>query len=181
MASDSSNDRVRVLARLLAAEGLDTTTGTGRPILARATTTAPVTYAQEVLWLFDRASPGCSAYNVVMAHRVRGGLDLKAFSAALTSLTERHEALRTVFHADGDAVSAVLLPPAPAAFAFEDVSGRPDAERERAAVAALERHADRPFDLAAAPPFRAVVIRLNDADHMLMLAAHHIVLSLIHI
>jgi 4'-phosphopantetheinyl transferase len=39
----------------------------------------------------------------------------------------------------------------------------------------LQGHADRPFDLAAAPAFRAVVVRLDDADHMLMLVAHHIV------
>lgn len=46
----------------------------------------------------------------------------------------------------------------------------------RAALAeAVREVALRPFDLAAAPPFRATLLRIAADDHVLVLAMHHIV------
>src|SRR5690606_4723393 len=55
--------------------------------------------------------------------------------------------------------------------AQHDVSG-PDAEARAADLVA--RCSNTPFDLAAAPPLRAALLRLGPDDHVLNLVLHHI-------
>src|SRR6187397_520350 len=59
-------------------------------------------FAQELLWLLDRATPGLTAYNMTIARRLAGPLDVEALRRALDALVARHEALRTRF-AGGEA------------------------------------------------------------------------------
>jgi hypothetical protein len=42
----------------------------------------PASYAQELLWHLDRATPGMTAYNVPRVIRIRGALDVEALRAA---------------------------------------------------------------------------------------------------
>ena len=56
---------------------------------------APLSYAQEFLWLIEQAYPGRAPYNVPRAFRVRGPLDIAALEGALEDLVERHGVLRT--------------------------------------------------------------------------------------
>ena len=56
---------------------------------------APLSYAQEFLWLIEQAYPGRAPYNVPRAFRVRGALDVAALESALGDLVERHAVLRT--------------------------------------------------------------------------------------
>src|SRR5881628_3891644 len=123
-----ANERQRLLAQLLAEEGLDESP-LEPAITPRATgSEAPLTFAQEVLWLLDRATPGLTAYNTPVARRTRGTLDVAALERALTALVARHETLRTVFAARGDGAVQVVLPPAPVTVAVQDVSALPAAE-----------------------------------------------------
>ena len=65
---------------------------------------APLSFAQELLWMMDRASPGLTAWNVPRALRLRGTLDVDALKRTLNAIVERHEILRTVFSgSEGDA------------------------------------------------------------------------------
>src|SRR5437868_15527414 len=93
--------RQRLLEQMLAEEGFDvSSTDALRPRANRDE--GPLTTAQEVLWLLDRATPGLTAYNTPMAWLVRGPLDVSILERALTLLVERHEALRTVFGTRGE-------------------------------------------------------------------------------
>ena len=93
---DLERERQRMIDALLAAEGLDAPVEQG--IVPRAPgVPVPLTYAQEVLWLLDRATPGLTAYNSPLARRVRGLLDVSALERALRDLVARHESLRTTF------------------------------------------------------------------------------------
>ncbi|MBV9879668.1 MAG: AMP-binding protein, partial [Gemmatirosa sp.] len=174
--ADLADERARLLAALLAEEGLDDG-APGEPAIApRAQRDeAPLTFAQEVLWLLDRATPGLTAYNTPVARRVRGPLDVAALERALGALVARHETLRTVFAARGDGAVQVVLPPAPVTVAVHDVRALPAAEREAAAIAALRAVTDTPFDLAREPGFRAAVAHLADDEHVVLLLTHHIV------
>ncbi len=174
-ASDLAQERQRLLAELLAAEGLGGDGDDGEIGPRDAAAPVPVTFAQEILWLLDRATPGLAAYNTPVARRVRGSLDLAALERAVTALASRHEALRTVFAAAGDGAVQVVRAPAPVAVALLDVSGAPAAGREAAALDALRAVADTPFDLAHEPGFRVAVARLASDDHVVLLLAHHIV------
>ncbi len=168
-------ERQRLLAELLAAEGLDAPAGAAITPRDPSSHEAPLTYAQEVIWLLDRATPGLTAYNTPVARRLRGPLDVEALERALTTLEARHEALRTVFEARGDGAVQVVFPPARVQLDLCDVSARPAGEREGAALDALRRAADTPFDLSKRPGFRGTIARLSADEHLLLLVAHHIV------
>jgi amino acid adenylation domain-containing protein len=172
--SELERQRQRLIEQLLADEGLDAPSA---PAISPRDPSAlvPLTFAQEVLWLLDRSTPGLTAYNTPLARRVRGPLDVPALERALTGVAERHEALRTVFHAKGDAAEQVVLPASSVAVVVHDVSTLPPEQREKAALSALRAVANTPFDLSSEPGFRAALARIANDDHILLLLTHHIV------
>ncbi len=135
----------------------------------------PVSFAQERLWFLDRLAPGTATYNMPAALRLTGTLDVAALERALGEVVRRHEALRTTFaEADGTPVQ-IVSPFAGFALATEDLSALPEDAREAAARQRAIDEAGRPFDLAAGPLFRAVLLRMADDAHVLLLTLHHIV------
>ncbi|MBD0673878.1 non-ribosomal peptide synthetase/MFS transporter [Streptomyces sp. CBMA156] len=137
-------------------------------------TAPPLSSGQERLWFMDQFAPGGTAYTLAPARRLRGPLDRPALDAALTALVERHEALRMTFPVTEDGRAEVLVAgPGPFAATFVDASGDPDPGRRAAEeIGALTAI---PFDLAAGPLLRALLVRLSDQDHVLALVMHHIV------
>ena len=97
-----------LLARLLAEAGL-AVPGAAIPRRAPGSVT-PLSHAQEVIWLLDRATPGLTAYNSVLAYRLHGAVDVVALERALDQLVTRHEALRTRFVSNGDHAVQVVDP-----------------------------------------------------------------------
>ncbi|HEY7768000.1 amino acid adenylation domain-containing protein, partial [Longimicrobium sp.] len=135
----------------------------------------PLSFAQERLWFLDRLEPGSTAYNAPTGARLAGALDGPALERALGEIVRRHEVLRTVFaEVDGSPVQ-VVQPFGGFVVPVEDLSGLGEAEREAAVGQWVRQQADRPFDLAAGPLFRAALLRLGDEDHVLLLSMHHIV------
>ena len=134
----------------------------------------PLSYAQQRLWFLDQLNPGHSAYNVPLGLRLSGPLDEDALEQALGLLVDRHESLRTTFLERGDeAVQIVQLEPSLYRLDVLDLIGRPGSESE--ALARAREEADRPFDLATGPLFRALLIRQAKEEHLLVLTLHHIV------
>ena len=153
------------------------TDGTMMPPLVPAprTRTLPLSFAQRRLWFLDQFEPNSSAYNVPSSIRLTGQLNIGALEQTLREIVRRHEALRTSFVVvDGEPVQQVG---AADAFSLEviDLRQLPEAQREAEALARVRAEARQPFDLAAGPLFRALVIRLGDADHILASTMHHIV------
>ncbi|RQV84427.1 non-ribosomal peptide synthetase [Burkholderia anthina] len=135
----------------------------------------PLSPAQLGLWFLWRAQPDSAAYNIPVALRVRGPLDVDTLRAAFSDAAAVHPALRARLVArDGalpgqriDADVAVALP-------VIDLSARADALARAAAL--TDEDALAPFDLLAdAPLWRARVLRLGANDHVLSVTVHHIV------
>ncbi|HEX8274264.1 MAG TPA: non-ribosomal peptide synthase/polyketide synthase [Longimicrobiaceae bacterium] len=136
---------------------------------------APLSFAQQRLWLVDRLEPGSAAYNMPYALRLRGALDADALQASLDAMVRRHETLRTVF-ADGDDGPVQLIhPAADARLVVLDLEALPEAEREAAAERLADEEALRPFDLARGPLLRGTLLRLGPEYHVLLFTLHHIV------
>jgi amino acid adenylation domain-containing protein len=127
----------------------------------------PLSFPQQRLWLVERLTPGTEAYHIPYAFRLRGPLDAPALATALSALVRRHEVLRTRFVERAGRPWQEILPPAPV-----DLTPEGLAEAELARTGREE--AARPFDLAAASPFRARLARLGEEDHALFLTLHHI-------
>ena len=135
---------------------------------------APLTFAQEQLWSFERLTPGTPTYTVPVALRLRGPLDAAALARAVDRVARRHDVLRGAIEPrDGAPVQIVRHDGID--LRRTDLSGLPPAERWPAAARAMEEEARRPFDLATGPLFRADLWRLDAGDHLVLLCLHHIV------
>ncbi len=146
------------------------------PIRAGEPAVFPLSFAQERLWFLDVLDPGLLAYNEPSLTRIRGPLAERELARAFRAVIARHEALRTSFRRDDDRPVQVVAPP-PADFALPRVDLRllPLADRAAAARRAAVAVARRPFDLAAGPLLRAVLFRVADDEHLLLMVFHHIV------
>ncbi|MEM8932576.1 MAG: amino acid adenylation domain-containing protein, partial [Acidobacteriota bacterium] len=140
---------------------------------------SPLTFGQSRLWFLDRLEPGSTRYHMPFLFDLEGPLDPETLHAALLDVVERHEILRTTFHADAagpeQRVGRARVP-----WTWIDLVGRAPAERD----AELERRqrdfANAPFDLETGPVLRAMLACLDDgADsgipaHRFMVVFHHI-------
>ncbi|HEX8276356.1 MAG TPA: amino acid adenylation domain-containing protein, partial [Longimicrobiaceae bacterium] len=135
----------------------------------------PLSFAQERLWFLDRMEPGSPAYNIPLAWRLGGALDAAALETALGEIVRRHEALRTTFAERAGTPVQVVAPFRGFALPVEELSAPGAAEREAEVARLAAGDAERPFDLAAGPLFRARLLRLAADDHVLLLCMHHVV------
>ncbi|BCM72803.1 non-ribosomal peptide synthase [Streptomyces sp. EAS-AB2608] len=138
-----------------------------------------LTAAQERMWLLDQMGAG-GAYHIVGGLDITGPLDTDVFQECLSRLIATTPALRSVFPAGPDGLPTAEVRPAGDSHrpTVVDLPGPQDepgrAERARDL---LSRLAAEPFDLAAGPLVRVLLVRLGPTRWMLGLAAHHIVLD----
>src|SRR5262249_16821446 len=57
----------------------------------------PLSLAQQRLWFLAQLDPGLATYNIAVALRLTGALDLAALAGSLAAIVRRHESLRTTF------------------------------------------------------------------------------------
>ncbi|MFE9068524.1 amino acid adenylation domain-containing protein [Streptomyces violaceusniger] len=130
----------------------------------------PLAFQQHGLAFMQRFNGLTSAFNNPYAIRMSGDLDPETLHLAVQDLIDRHEPLRTVYrYADGEP-HQVLLDHRTQAPGFWEVR---DCDPERLDEE-LRAAADRPFDLSAELPLRALLLRTGEEEHVLMLNFHHI-------
>ncbi len=104
-----------------------------------------------------------------------GRLDLDALQRALQGLVDRHEALRTTFETEDGHPVQVVASAATCSLARIELTSLDRGEREPAMHRIASEEARRPFDLERGPLFRASLLKLDEKDHLLVVAMHHIV------
>lgn len=133
---------------------------------------APLSFAQERLWLIDAAAPGSATYNVPILMRWNGQVDAEALGVALSAVVARHEVLRTTYRlCDGRPVQ-VINPAEPVPVEVIDLDGMPDAWT-RASEGAVARGRE-PFDLSCDLPVRCVAWQGIPGGDAVLLLFHHI-------
>ncbi len=135
---------------------------------------APLSFAQQRLWFLDRLESGAATYNLPVAVRLRGELDIPALAGALERIVRRHEALRTTFHEGESGPVQRVEPEGMLALRVEDLSSLGE-QAEATAFWRMAEEAVRPFDLAKGPVFRTLLLRIAAGDHLLVASLHHIV------
>lgn len=132
---------------------------------------APVSYAQERLWLVQQMAGHTTVYVIRRSFWLDGPLDVAALERAIRLVAARQDVLRSrIVTRDGEPV-AVLAPPESIRLDRIDLRGVPDA-RERAIRLASEHN---PGDLSGGPLLRCLAIRVDDQEFLFCYAAHHIV------
>ncbi|HVF49520.1 MAG TPA: amino acid adenylation domain-containing protein [Pyrinomonadaceae bacterium] len=136
---------------------------------------APLSFAQQRLWFIDQLEPDSSLYNIPLALRLNGQLNLSSLAGALSEIVRRHDALRTTFALEDNAPVQVVHAPRPFELPVLDLSGIPSEERERKAAQLVAEEAGRSFRLSTGPLLRAALLRLAPDEHILLLTVHHII------
>ena len=135
----------------------------------------PLSPGQKRVWSLARLRSGDPVYNLQSVHRIQGPLDAAALEWGMGEILQRHAALRARFiEVEGQPEQRIT---AFDGFEFDrvDLEHLPAIERLEAAERVATREAERPFDLAREPLFRAKLVRLGEADHVLVVTTHHIV------
>ncbi|MFI1934338.1 amino acid adenylation domain-containing protein [Streptomyces sp. NPDC020330] len=130
----------------------------------------PLAFQQQGLGFLQRFNGLTSAYNNPYALRLTGGLDPETLRLALRDVIDRHEILRTVYRTSDGEPHQVLL---------DDHAQAPDFWQQRECDpdgldALLRAEGNRPFDLSAELPLRALLLRTGPEEHVLLLVFHHI-------
>ncbi|HEV7682886.1 MAG TPA: amino acid adenylation domain-containing protein, partial [Pyrinomonadaceae bacterium] len=134
-----------------------------------------LSHSQQRLWFLAQLEPETPVHNESIALRLNGKLDVAVLQQSINEIIRRHEVLRATFTSeDGQAVQMVLaelkidLP-------LQDLTATPASLREAEAQRIITEEVRRPFNLSQDPLLRAHLLRLNEAEHVLVLLTHHIV------
>ncbi|MGW5073598.1 non-ribosomal peptide synthase/polyketide synthase [Rhodococcus sp. NPDC004095] len=158
---------VHALAAALAAQ----VPGEGRPALVAGPRPEriPLSTAQSRMWFLNRFDTASAAYNIPLALRLTGDLDVDALQAAVREVVRRHETLRTVYPDSADGPHQVVLPAEQVELDLTPVPASGDAVAAEA-LAVIGTG----FDVTAGVPIRGRLLRVEDGEHVLLMAVHHI-------
>lgn len=156
----------RLVERLRAGSGPAHTrpqlTGEVRPVRP------PLSYSQLAMWFQHRMRGANDVFNMALALRFTGPLDVAVLTGALNDVVARHEALRTNFvEHDGMPYQHVHRE-----LRLQPVVTEVAAERLDDTIAGLRRHV---FALESEPLIRPTLLVAGPDTHVLLLLIHHMV------
>ncbi|PWV77813.1 amino acid adenylation domain-containing protein [Nocardia neocaledoniensis] len=129
----------------------------------------PLSLAQQRMWFLNQFDPESVAYNIPMAVRLGGAIDVEALRAAVGDLVARHETLRTIYPETDDGPIQRVLPESAATPQLE--VRRIEAAELDAAMHALGASG---FDVRAQVPLRVALFELGPEESVLAVVVHHI-------
>ncbi|WP_436838580.1 amino acid adenylation domain-containing protein [Nocardia nova] len=135
----------------------------------------PLSYAQQRMWFLNQFDTAASVYNIPVAIRMSGALDVVALRQAVADLVARHEVLRTIYPEaagpDGHGAGPVqrVLPVGEVAVDLEPVQIGEERVAHEVGRAVLAG-----FDVTTEIPFRIRLYQLTTTEFVLVFVAHHI-------
>ncbi|MEH2311071.1 MAG: amino acid adenylation domain-containing protein [Nostoc sp.] len=144
----------------------------------------PLSFAQTRLWFLDKLNPNSAFYNIPLALRLVGNLEVTALEQSLQEIIHRHEALRTNFiTVDGQPTQIIHNRRGLGTVSIVDLrhlstlvlSEAEVSEQEIALQQLAQQQAQRPFDLGTEALIRATLVVLSETEHGLLVCIHHIV------
>ncbi len=135
----------------------------------------PLSPNQMQLWLLDQVDPGNCRYTLLQGIRVEGEIDFEVGQRAVDEILRRHESLRTTFHADDGAPFQKVAPWAAVPLRVKDLRTMDRAARDAAVPPIIRQEIRTPFSLKDGPLLRILMLRLDDAEHIALIAMHHII------
>jgi len=135
----------------------------------------PLSFTQQRLWFLDQFEPNNAAYNIPVAYRLTGVLNVRALEQSLHEIVRRHEVLRTTFWVENGQPVQVITTNATFKLSVVDLSTQPSAHREAEIIRLMTKEAQTLFDLAQGPLFRASLLQAGREHNILLLTMHHII------
>jgi hypothetical protein len=136
---------------------------------------AALSSAQRRLWFVHQTDPTGGAYHCSVARRLTGPVSYALVHQALRAIVHRHEILRTLYRTQDGQPRPFLADPPASLLSVIDLSMCSPVAAEAAWQARVATDRAIPFALDRGPLLRAVLTRLGDDEHLLLLTLHHIV------
>jgi amino acid adenylation domain-containing protein/non-ribosomal peptide synthase protein (TIGR01720 family) len=133
----------------------------------------PLSHGQQGLWFLHNLAPESTAYNIARAVKICAPLDMTGLRRAFFALVERHAALRTTFTTSQGQPIQLVADHFDLNFQQEDARHWSDAQLDER----LSKESERPFDLERGPLLRISLFTRSSDEHILLLAAHHIIVD----
>jgi mycobactin peptide synthetase MbtE len=128
----------------------------------------PLSYSQFAMWFQYRMRGANDVFNMALALRFNGPLDIAVLTAALNDVVARHEVLRTNFVEHQDIPYQLVHPTREVELSVAEIA----ADQLDETVAELRRYV---FTLESEPLIRPTLMALGSDSHVLLLLVHHIV------
>lgn len=133
----------------------------------------PASVVQQRLWSLDR--PDRAFNHIQAAIRLTGQLDVATLEACLSEVVRRHESLRTAFEFGDGKLFQVIAPSFHVRFEQVEPSGSERSSLEAEVRRHAEEEAQRPFDPAHGPLWRATLMRLSADEHVALVTMHRLI------
>lgn len=134
----------------------------------------PLSYAQERLWLLDQLS-STSIYNMFTSVLFRGNLNVEVLERCIQEIIKRHEVLRTAFSTfDGQPIQVIASTTA-LTLPIIDLQHLPVDEQQQEIKSLITCEQTQTFDLAKGALLQVKLLRLAEAEHLMLVTIHHII------
>jgi amino acid adenylation domain-containing protein len=134
-----------------------------------------LSFAQTHFWFHEQAISRAPAYNIGGAVQIEGHIQDKALRDSFAVVIKRHAILRTSFYSDNGEPRARIADSAIAELEVLDLRSLPENHRQTQAKRLVQDSIDKPFDLAAPPLMRSMLIRVGERESILSVTLHHII------
>jgi len=135
----------------------------------------PLSFAQARLWFLDQLQPNSAFYNMPLALRLSGQLNIAAIESSINEIIQRHEALRTNFTTQEGQPVQIIASTLNLKLRVVDLLYLPESSREIEAQRLAFEEANRPFNLEREPLIRGTALQLGETEYILAIAMHHII------
>jgi amino acid adenylation domain-containing protein len=129
----------------------------------------PLSSAQKRLYILQQLVKNNVVYNETIVSLLEGELDIKKVEEVLTTLTNRHEILRTSMEMRGDEPVQRVLSAAGVKAAFKYVETNENKAKE------WIRNFVEPFDLSYPPLLRIGIVKIAEKKYIFVRDMHHII------
>ncbi|BAY66403.1 amino acid adenylation [Calothrix brevissima NIES-22] len=134
-----------------------------------------LSFAQQRLWFLDQLQPGNTVYNISQAIHLKGSLNITALEQSFREIINRHAALRTTFTTvDGRPVQ-IISSVADFTMPVVDLTDLAANQQQLQVQKLATQEAQHSFDLVKGPLLRVKLLKLSEAEHILLFVIHHIV------
>ena len=135
----------------------------------------PLSPSQKRLWLIDQMYERTAAYNVPLAMKFTGFMDISRFERAFKLLVLQHESLRTVFRLVNGEPRQFILQGDEIGFGVEVVDARTEENPEQYVTGQISDKTAHLFDLSTGPLIISSLFILPDNQFIFFVNMHHII------
>ena len=129
----------------------------------------PATSAQKRLYMINQLDPKSTSYNIPIAVKINGPLDIVKVKSVFEYLIDRHDILRTTFELRNNNIVQKINPKFKFLIEYDEV------DKMNFEFQDFQKQFIRPFNLENGPLIRVKIIKLCINEFILQVDIHHII------